>query len=449
MFFQQLQQSSNPNHPSNSSKNAARVSDKAVKPKVDKVVKTEKKRLLKKSRSSTPSGAPLTPKIPSSPDVLSSRNVTATPEPVVDNDRILYQKPEKSIQQSLKIITGKETSERGSYENAFDIEYEFDLELPFGKEQYKALEAKRDDLDLLNEVDTVMDMIGQLTNQSIKVKDPDMRDCIVRRFRKGRRNKDLELFKDSINEFNELVKDAAENKEFEQVLNKMHRFDFTFVQNMLNMVYSRVVSPESQELRHYTPFSNNVYGELLPKFASRIFAETGLTSNGVFVDLGSGVGNCVLQAAMEIGCESVGCEVMKHASKLANEQQTEFENRMAMFGLNHGKIMLKSADFTQDNDISKAMQRADVVLVNNYAFNNELNLALVNMFLDLKEGCKIVSLKTFVPEDHVITEHNVHSPMNIIRVKKHHFGSRCVSWTDAGGVFYVSTIDRSRIAGFV
>jgi hypothetical protein len=87
-------------------------------------------------------------------------------------------------------------------------------------------------------------------------------------------------------------------------------------------VYERAVGPEIERLSKYEAFSDNVYGELLPKFMMEMYLrffplfffgrrgcaddirkerrcqQTGLGPNDVFVDLGSGVGNCVVQAAL-------------------------------------------------------------------------------------------------------------------------------------------------------
>ena len=67
------------------------------------------------------------------------------------------------------------------------------------------------------------------------------------------------------------------------------------------------------------------------------------------------------------------------------------------------------------------------------------------MFLELKDGCQIVSLKSFVPLDHQITERNADSPMNLLTVKEKEYFSGCVSWTNAPGRYYVSTVDRTKI----
>ena len=74
-------------------------------------------------------------------------------------------------------------------------------------------------------------------------------------------------------------------------------------------------------------FSSNVYGELLPPFLSMVFSNAELGPGDLFIDLGSGVGNCVLQAAVECGCTCHGVEIMTNASDLAVEQARELIER--------------------------------------------------------------------------------------------------------------------------
>ena len=45
----------------------------------------------------------------------------------------------------------------------------------------------------------------------------------------------------------------------------------------------------------------DAYGELRHPFISRIIEQTKMGPKSVFVDLGSGVGNCVVQAALQAG----------------------------------------------------------------------------------------------------------------------------------------------------
>lgn len=213
---------------------------------------------------------------------------------------------------------------------------------------------------------------------------------------------------------------------------------------MLRQVYDRAVSPKVDSLRQYTNGTDNVYGELLFDFISRALTEAGLKSDQVFVDFGSGVGNVVLQAALEFGCESWGCEMMKNAADLAEEQASEFKARCRLWGIQAGEVHLERGDFLENAAIHETMKRADVILVNNQAFTAPLNQSLVHKFLDLKDGCKIVSLRSFVPDD-TIKDRNLYNPANLLSVKKGEYYSNSVSWTDAGGNWFLSTKDGKRL----
>lgn len=95
------------------------------------------------------------------------------------------------------------------------------------------------------------------------------------------------------------------------------------------------------------------------------------------------------------------------------------------------------------------LPRADVVLVNNQVFTPSLNDSLTLLFLDLKDSAKIVSLKPFVPKEFKISERNYNSPLAILnQARELSYGSTSVSWTDSGGKFYLTEVDRSRLVEF-
>lgn len=234
-----------------------------------------------------------------------------------------------------------------------------------------------------------------------------------------------------------------------RVLDGCHHLDSKLVERILSQAYSRTVSPRLKLLHRYEAGTDNVYGELLPKFISDILKkDLQVKSDQVFVDLGSGVGNVVLQAALEIGCESWGCEMMKDYCDVAEFQRVEFDARCRLWGLAIGAIHLERGDFLSNTAVGKALQRADVVLVNNQVFTPTLNERLTSLFLDLKEGCRVVSLKSFVPAGHKISARNLNSPYNVLQVVKKEYFSNCVSWTSAGGSYYISTKDSSKIKAF-
>lgn len=116
-----------------------------------------------------------------------------------------------------------------------------------------------------------------------------------------------------------------------------------------------------------------------------------------------------------------------------------------------GKIHFRHGDFLDvaSNDMYSTLQRSDVVLVNNYAFDAETNQALAQLFLDLKEGTKIISLKSFVPKNHKINQRTLDKPESILRVAEYEYFSEAVSWTHNGGMYYIATVDRSRLQQYV
>jgi len=252
--------------------------------------------------------------------------------------------------------------------------------------------------------------------------------------------KDLATFKSALADYNRRLAALLRQGSITATLRKRHEIPSHLVGFILLQVYDRVVAPKVELLRKYENGSDNVYGELLHPFVSDVLVErTGMTSDQVFVDLGSGVGNVVLQAALEIGCESWGCEMMENACNLAEAQRDEFAARCQLWGIAPGAVHLERGDFRVNRRIQEALQRADVVLVNNQAFTSQLNDDLVRMFLDLKAGCRIVSLKSFV-HDHKSASHNINDVgSTILDVKELTYPEGYVSWTGAAGTFCIST----------
>ncbi|RUS16529.1 histone methylation protein DOT1-domain-containing protein [Endogone sp. FLAS-F59071] len=113
-----------------------------------------------------------------------------------------------------------------------------------------------------------------------------------------------------------------------------------------------------------------------------------------------------------------------------------------------GTIRIRLGDFLESPELNEVLRRADVILVNNYAFEPALNQKLCQLFLDLRDGCRIISLKSFVPLGHKINERNAHSPESILRVEKFPYYTEAVSWTHNGGHYYVSTVDRTPVGEF-
>ncbi|KAF2225749.1 S-adenosyl-L-methionine-dependent methyltransferase [Elsinoe ampelina] len=264
---------------------------------------------------------------------------------------------------------------------------------------------------------------------------------------KGSEGDPLE-YKKILDEYNTLIETRVKDGTIEKVLAGKHGMSFDWMKRILDQVYSRTVSPYVESLKDYQNGTDFVYGELLYTLCSKMFKETGLRSDQVFVDLGSGVGNVVLQAALETGCEAWGCEIMKNPCELGDLQAQEFPQRARLWGISVGKVRLLRGDFLDSKEVGEALKRADVILVNNQAFGPNLNSKLVDRFLDLKDGAQVISLKSFKPDGFEIQERTVNDPRHLLKVKKLEYFSGSVSWTDAPGNYYIATKDPTDLIAF-
>jgi H3 lysine-79-specific histone-lysine N-methyltransferase len=135
--------------------------------------------------------------------------------------------------------------------------------------------------------------------------------------------------------------------------------------------YQRTVGPRTHELNHYQAFSDSVYGELMPSLVSRLLSLTRTRPEMLLVDLGSGVGNVVLHAALQSGCTAFGVEVMEKPAEMAREQRSQMMVRAQMWGVRMGDVELEHENMLESARVNELMARADVVLVNNKVFGEK------------------------------------------------------------------------------
>lgn len=326
----------------------------------------------------------------------------------------------------------------------FSLEYplssqseQYELVVPLAQDDFNTLE------DIREVVETVTDNYLPV-EQAVSVKDDS--HGLLRRIKRAVDRLAGNDYIEHLREWNNMLVELRRDGTLITIVDDWQAIDLKLLERIMTQTYSRIVSPRVQELRQYQNGTDNVYGELLPQFISKILkGDTEMKSDQVFVDLGSGVGNCVLQAALEVGCESWGCESMDNACELAELQVQEFKARCRLWGIHPGTIFLERGDFLQNEGIRRILPKADVLLVNNQAFTPRLNENLTALFLDLKDGARIVSLKSFVPAGSKNEARNSGAVYNILEVQEKVYYSNCVSWTDAPGTYYVSTKDSSRI----
>ncbi|KAI8365561.1 histone methylation protein DOT1-domain-containing protein [Blakeslea trispora] len=273
---------------------------------------------------------------------------------------------------------------------------------------------------------------------------------IMRNLTKYRNRRHATGFVQAVKDFNKVMRQLKTDGILSQNAKAMCHPNYDLACHILFQVYSRTVARQAEALNNYQAFSNNVYGEINPILVKEFIAKTGLNSRSVFMDMGCGIGNVVLQVAAQTGCEAYGIEIMETPCKFAKRQLKEYAARMKAWRLPTGKIHFRHGDFLDvaANDLYSTLKRSDVLLVNNYAFDAATNQALAQLFLDLKEGTKIISLKSFVPKHHKINQRTLNMPESILRVESFEYYSEAVSWTNNGGQYYIATVDRSRLAPY-
>jgi H3 lysine-79-specific histone-lysine N-methyltransferase len=174
---------------------------------------------------------------------------------------------------------------------------------------------------------------------------------------------------------------------------------------------------------------------------------TKMTENDVFVDLGSGIGQVVLQVAAKIGCKCYGVEKAEIPAKYAECMEEEFVRWMDWYGKSYGEFEILKGDFL-DREFEEILQSATIIFTNNFAFGPKLNHELKLKFANLKDGTRIVSSHEFCPLNFRITPRNMSDIGSIMHVAELSSLKGSVSWTGKQVSYYLHTIDRGRLEKF-
>ena len=138
--------------------------------------------------------------------------------------------------------------------------------------------------------------------------------------------------------------------------------------------YQRTVGPNVPSLKQYEAFSSTVYGELMPALSHEMIRLTKLREDSLFLDLGSGVGNVVVQASLQTGCKSYGIELMPHPARVARDMSEQIQIRCRMWGVRVGEVELEEGNMLQSRRMDELISKADVVLVDNKVFEESCQL---------------------------------------------------------------------------
>uniref|UniRef100_A0A8C5J956 Histone-lysine N-methyltransferase, H3 lysine-79 specific n=1 Tax=Junco hyemalis TaxID=40217 RepID=A0A8C5J956_JUNHY len=171
------------------------------------------------------------------------------------------------------------------------------------------------------------------------------------------------------------------------------------LRHILQQVYNHSVT-DPEKLNNYEPFSPEVYGETSFDLVAQMIDEIKMTEDDLFVDLGSGVGQVVLQVAAATNCKHhYGVEKADIPAKYA---EVNFRNWWCG-GCHRG---LERGDFLSE-EWRERIANTSVIFVNNFAFGPEVDHQLKERFANMKEGGRIVSSKPFAPLNFRINSRNL------------------------------------------
>ncbi|KAG7203021.1 hypothetical protein KM043_010146 [Ampulex compressa] len=216
------------------------------------------------------------------------------------------------------------------------------------------------------------------------------------------------------------------------------------LRHILQQTYNQAVV-EPDKLNQYEPFSPEVYGETSYELVCQMIDQIDVTEDDVFVDLGSGVGQVVLQMAAATLCKiCIGVERADVPSKYAQSMEVNFRKWLNWYGKRCGDYRLVKGDFLADEH-RESITGATIVFVNNFAFGPTVDHQLKERFADLRDGARIVSSKSFCPLNFRITDRNLSDIGTIMHVSEMSPLKGSVSWTGKPVSYYLHVIDRTKL----
>ena len=216
------------------------------------------------------------------------------------------------------------------------------------------------------------------------------------------------------------------------------------LRHVLSKVYNHSVK-DPDKLNVYEPFSPEVYGETSFDLVAQMVKAIPFKSDEVFLDLGSGVGQVVLQVAASTNVkECFGIEKATTPAKYAQEMDRLFRRWMKWHGKTFSPYRLERGDFLLEENRVK-ISEASVIFVNNFAFGPTVDHKLKQMFSALKDGTRIISSKPYCPLNFRLTKRNLSDIGAILRITELATMPGSVSWTGNPVSYYLHMVDSTML----
>ncbi|KAI6203103.1 Histone-lysine N-methyltransferase, H3 lysine-79 specific [Aphelenchoides besseyi] len=219
------------------------------------------------------------------------------------------------------------------------------------------------------------------------------------------------------------------------------------LQRVINLCYNKAVDNEKALNKHYEAFSSQTYGETTFKRMELILDEIKPTSNDVFVDLGSGVGQLVAHVAGGSKVKAAyGIEIASLPANFAARLEEEFRKLMKFYGKTVRPFSLENADFLDEKYRDLITNQATIIFINNFAFQADLEAKIKTYLLqELKDGTKIISTKPYVALNKTVNERHMNDISSIMDVYEMKKCPNPCSWTSADVPYYLHVVNQEKL----
>ncbi|XP_052775072.1 serine-rich adhesin for platelets-like isoform X1 [Mya arenaria] len=216
------------------------------------------------------------------------------------------------------------------------------------------------------------------------------------------------------------------------------------LKHIIQQCYDHAIE-DPEKLNQYEPFSPEVYGETSFELVDQMVKSINFTEDDYFIDLGSGVGQVVLQVAACTPCNiCYGIEKAEWPAGYAERMVEQFKRWMRWYGKRYTNFLLEKGDFLSDHT-KERINNATVIFVNNFAFGPQVDHQLKLRFANMQEGAKIVSSKAFCPLNFRITDRNLSDIGAIMHVTELSPLRGAVSWTCNPVTYFLHVVDRTML----
>ncbi|KAI5886254.1 S-adenosyl-L-methionine-dependent methyltransferase [Schizophyllum commune H4-8] len=203
-----------------------------------------------------------------------------------------------------------------------------------------------------------------------------------------------------------------------------------------------------RELRNKKRDFEKMYGEFEPHFFQTILEEQKLGPQSTFVDLGCGIGNLLVQAAIQSGCSAFGIELRDELMGTAESLKDRALAVCELHGISMGSVTMAWGDMVKTPAVKEWMKKADLVVVNNLKFSATLNLQILDSFLPLmKHGACVIATDLFISGKQTRHgQYKVYPDERTLEVTEQKYPERSISWTNSSAPYYIHRVHDPAIA---